>query len=417
MSELTHDVPFKTVADVPLDDQRVLLRADFNAPMHDGAIVDDDRISATLPTLRHLLDRDASVVITAHAGRPTNGYDRSLSLRLVSDRLAELLDREVQFLPECVGGSTRRQTRTMGAGAVALAENLRFHSAETTKNVNRAERFAHALARDSSADYFVQDAFGSVHNSHASIVGVSRFLPAVSGLLVASEYAQITQAIQAPVRPLTIISGGSKVSDKVPLIERYIDIADHIILGGGPANTLLAYRGHEVGQSLAERDINPILKLIYERARQKVGEDKIDDLIVLPQDLAYEDVDGNRRECDVSDFPRDAIAYDIGRKSVEQAIALMGNQGTVIFNGPVGLFEKPGFAQSSVELARHIADSNLDSIVGGGDTGAMIRSVPGLANGITHMSRGGQACLRLISGGNMPGIDALMQKGGTHGNN
>lgn len=398
-----------TVRDVPLEHKTVLVRADYNVPLtKDGHISDDLRIRASLPTLRYLLDQGCKVVIMSHLGRP-EGRDASLSLEPVAQRLGELLGRPVQFVDDCIGDGVYQAVKKAPMKSVLLLENLRFYKEEEADD----EAFAKKLAHDSQAQYFVQDGFGVVHRAHASTHAITLFVPSVSGLLLEKEYVTITNAMENPKRPLMAAIGGAKVSDKIAVIERFVEKADQLIIGGAMANTFLKYKGLSVGTSMAEDDQTDTLNHIYDAARQKVGDEKVDEFVLLPTDVAVAHaIDGGerRRIVSVDQIAADDMALDIGDESIETMVRTVAPAGTVIWNGTLGYAELPEFAHGSARLALALASQpQTDSIIGGGDTADFVLKWDGEGGkSFTHVSTGGGASLELMAGEKLPGVESLL---------
>lgn len=403
----------KTVRDVPLDGHTILLRADYNVPLNkDGTIADDYRILQSLPTLRYLLDeRNARIVICSHLGRPKGKVVPELSLEVVAGHLEKLLKRPVTFVNRSVGDSVRLATKRLRSGEVVLLENLRFHSEEEANDAD----FAHELAKDSNARYFVQDGFGVVHRAHASTVAITQYLPSVGGLLLEKEYQEILGSLHAPKRPLTAVLGGAKVADKIEMINTFISQADQIIIGGAMANTFLQYKGIQVGKSFVEDEQTAILDTIYQNARKKVGPEKVDDFLYLPKDVAVaQSTEGKqpRKEVPVAKVHPEEMILDVGSKSMSEIEKLIGRSGTVIWNGTLGLAEMLSFAYGSSRLALHLArHPDITSIIGGGDTADFVLGWDKKHKGasFTHISTGGGACLELIGGKALPGVESLLK--------
>lgn len=400
----------KTLRDVPIDGQTVLVRADYNVPLDkDGTIRDDLRIRASLPTLQYLLDHGCKVVIISHLGRPEGKRDMTYSLRPVADRLATLLNREVRLADNCIGDRAYQTAKTATPQTVVLFENLRFHAEEEENN----EVFARAIAKASGAKYMVQDGFGVVHRAHASTDAITRFLPSVAGLLLEREYMMLTQSLEAPKRPLVAILGGAKVSDKIMIIERFVDKADTILIGGAMANTFLEYLGKSVGASKFEPGQHEVLDQIYAAARAKVGASAVDEFLLVPQDVAVArqiSADEPRRVVAVDAIATDDIALDIGDKTIDRYAKVLDGAGTVIWNGPVGYSELENFAHGSARIALALATkSSVTSIVGGGDTADFVLKWDGQGGkSFSHVSTGGGAGLELMAGKKLPGVEALL---------
>lgn len=393
-----------TVRDVPVDHKVVLVRVDYNVPLDKkGAIRDDFRIQASLPTLRYLLDKGATVVILSHLGRPV-GRDERYSLSPVAARLEQFLGKPVTFVEDCIGDTVAQAVKQASAGSVLLLENIRFYSGEEAND----DAFAKAIAESTKARYYVQDGFGVVHRAHASTDAITRYIPSVAGLLLEKEYTTITEALEHPRHPFIAVLGGAKVSDKIPLIERFIEVADKIVIGGAMANTILAHQGVSVGQSRVESGQGAIIDRLLQAAKQKAA-----DLILMPEDLAVGkaiDIAAIRRSVELSAVPTDAFALDIGDRSIEALARTVTDAGTVIWNGPLGYAELPEFAHSSARLALSLATQpKTTSIIGGGDTADFVRSWAGEdTSAFTHISTGGGAGLELMSGQRLPGVESLL---------
>lgn len=399
----------QTISTVPLQGQTVLLRADYNVPLAaDGAIADDFRIRASLPTVKKLLQDGCKVVIISHLGRP-EGIDEKLSLEPIAQRLAELLGESVRFVDQTVGDKARMAIKRAPKRCVIVLENLRFDPREEAND----EGFARELALTSGARYFVQDGFGVVHRAHASTAAITMQLPSVAGLLLEREYTSITKAMQTPKRPLVAVLGGAKVSDKIPLIQRFIDVADTIFVGGAMANTILAHQGLFLGASKVEADQGGVIDELYVAAAKKVGTDKVDSLIVLPTDVAVAtsiDKAQPRRDVNVSAIEANDMALDVGEKSIAHLAHLVKDAGTVIWNGTLGIAELPNFAHGSARLALALATQpSTTSIIGGGDTADFVINWDARhGDSFTHVSTGGGASLELMAGEKLPGIESLL---------
>ena len=400
----------KTVRDVPIDGKIVLLRADYNVPLDSsGNIADDYRIVSSLPTLKYLTEeRGCRVVIISHLGRP-KGVDASLSLKLVAGRLQKLLNKKVQFVPACIGDKVKIATKKMSPGNVILLENLRFHEQEEAND----EGFAKRLAKDSHASYFVQDGFGVVHRAHASTSAITQFLPSVGGLLVEREYKSIKGAMLHPKQPLTAVLGGAKIADKIELIDKFINKADQIVIGGAMANTFLLYKGVNVGKSLVDPDEKAIIDKIYLDVAKKVGLEKVDDFLYIPTDVAVaEKIDKKqpRKEVDVHKVHSDEVILDIGTHSIDEIEKRIGTSGTVVWNGTLGYAEILNFAYSSARLALHLAKNpDITSIIGGGDTADFVLDWDKQkGKSFSLVSTGGGASLELMSGKKLPGVEPLL---------
>ena len=400
----------RTLADVPLDGRTVLLRADYNVPLlANGTIADDYRMTQSVPTIRALLDRGCKVIICSHLGRPDGKVVASESLAPVAEHLTELLGTHVAFVPDCIGDRVKQATKHLAKGKVLLLENLRFHAGEEANDPN----FAELLAKDTGAEYFVQDGFGVVHRAHASTDAITRYLPSVAGLLLVKEYEAITGAMANPTHPMVAVLGGAKISDKIKVIERFVQIADKIIIGGAMANTFLKYHGREIGKSVHEAGLDDILKRIYDAAEAKVGAKNLDEFIILPTDVAVAaaiNEKARRAVVRVDDIDRDDYILDIGFESIDTATEALQGAGTVVWNGTMGYAELPQFAHGSARIALALASQpETVSVIGGGDTADFVLHWDSQKGGsFSHVSTGGGASLELMAGEPMPGIEALL---------
>jgi len=391
----------KLVVDqVDLAGKRVFLRADFNVPLDGARVTDDTRITAVLPTLSSCLDRGASVVLASHLGRPKGKADPKYSLRPVAERLEALLGRPVPLLSDCVGPEVEERVRDLEPGEVVLLENLRFHAEEE----GNEENFAKGLAR--LADYYVNDAFGTAHRAHASTVGITKFVQkSAAGLLMEKELEYLGKAMQRPERPFVAILGGAKGSDKLGVIRNLLQKVDALIIGGGMAYTFLKAAGQQVGKSLVEED-----KL--ELARQLASEAKRKNVrLLLPVDhvvAAKPEVTARPRTVHEGEaIPADLMALDIGPKTIERFSEEIARARTIVWNGPMGVFEVEPFAKGTRKIAQAVADNvGATSIAGGGDTVSAVHQA-GVAERITHISTGGGASLEFLGGRTLPGVQAL----------
>lgn len=389
----------KTILDADLKGKKVLCRCDFNVPTNDeGVITDDSRIRKSLPTIQHLLEQGAAVILCSHKGRPKNGYEEKYSLKVVQQRLQELLGIPVALADDIVGPKAQEMAAALQPGQVLLLENVRFMKGETKNGMELAKQYA-ALA-----EVFVNDAFGSCHRAHSSTVGVASFLPAYSGLLVKKELDIMGKAISDPNRPLVLIMGGSKVSDKIGVIDHMLSLADHIIIGGGMSYTFTAARGGKIGTSLCETEsFGYCLELLKKAEEQGVK-------IHLPVDTVAADhfaADAEPVLFDEGQIPDNMMGLDIGPKTREIYADLIKNAGTVIWNGPMGVFEFPAFAAGTQAVAKAMAESPAVTIVGGGDSAAAVEQM-GYSDQITHVSTGGGASLEFFAGAELPGVAALL---------
>ena len=389
----------KTILDADLKGKKVLVRCDFNVPTNDdGVITDEGRIVKTLPTIHYLLEQGAAVILCSHKGRPKNGYEEKYSLKVVQARLSEKLGLPVDLASDVVGPEAQEKAAKLQPGQVLLLENVRFMTGETKNNMELAEKYA-ALA-----EIFVNDAFGSCHRAHSSTVGVASFLPAYSGLLVKKELDYMGKAISDPVRPLVMIMGGSKVSDKIGVIDNMLSLADHIIIGGGMSYTFSAAQGGKIGTSLCEQESFAYCLELLKKAEEKGVK------IHLPLDSVCADhfaADATPVLYAAGEIPDDMMGLDIGpetRKAYDQVIA---NAGTVIWNGPMGVFEFPAFAEGTRAVAQAMVDSKAITIIGGGDSAAAVEQM-GYSEKISHVSTGGGASLEFFAGEALPGVVALL---------
>lgn len=394
----------KTIEDIQVSGKKVFVRADFNVPMDDAQnITNDTRIRATLPTINYLLEQGAAVILSSHLGRPKGQVKPELSLAPVAARLAELLNKEVKFAPDCVGAETEAMAKALQPGEVMLLENLRFH-AEEEKN---DEGFAAQLA--ALADVAVDDAFGCAHRGHASNDGITRKLETVAGYLIGKELAFIGKALAAPERPFVAIVGGAKVSDKIAVIDNMIEKVDTIIIGGGMANTFNAAKGLPIGASLSEPDKYDLARELLAKAEAKGVK------VVLPVDVVVADkfaADANSKTVAADAVEDGWMALDSGAKTAELYAEALAGAKTIIWNGPMGVFEFDAFAKGTETVAKAVAeatDKGATSIVGGGDSIAALKKT-GLSAKISHISTGGGATLEYLEGKVLPGIAALAER-------
>ncbi|MCL2588402.1 MAG: phosphoglycerate kinase [Oscillospiraceae bacterium] len=392
----------KTIRDVDVAGKKVLLRCDFNVPLdkQTGEITDDKRIVASLPTIRYLLDQGAAIICCSHLGRPKGEWNPALSLAPVARRLSDLLGVPVQMARDVIGDDAKSLAAALQPGQVMLLENLRYH-AEETKN---DPAFAKELAN--LADVFVSDAFGTVHRAHASTAGVADYLPAVSGFLVARELELLGGALTAPKRPFVAILGGAKVSDKLGVIQNLLEKADALIIGGGMSYTFCKAQGGKIGKSLCEDD-----KLDYARDMLAKAEERGVKLLIPPDTLAAAEfaADATPVPCSSYDIPDELMGLDIGKESIALFTAEIANAGTVVWNGPMGVFEFPAFAEGTKAVAEALAKSDAVTIIGGGDSAAAVMQF-GLSDQMTHVSTGGGASLEFLEGKVLPGVACLQDK-------
>lgn len=400
----------RTIESVPIHGKTVLLRVDYNVPQNeDGSIADDFRIRASLPTIKRLIREKCKIIIISHLGRPDGEKNLKYSLEPAAQRLAELLGRSIRFVDCCIGDKACMAVKQGAPGSITVLENLRFHPGEEAND----EDFARQLYLAAGADYFVQDGFGVVHRAHASTEAITHFLPSVAGLLLEKEVDTITDTMEHPKHPVVAVLGGAKVSDKIHVFETMIDIADHIVVGGAMANTFLAYKGVNVGRSKCETDQDEMLSKIYKKAVDKVGLEHIDDFILLPTDVAVTtDINSEqpRQEVDIWQIPADDLAVDIGKNSTKAMIEVVEKAKTVIWNGTLGLAEKPEFAYASIQLARALKarKDSTTSVIGGGDTADFALNWDKDGKSFSHVSTGGGASLDLMTGKKLPGVESLL---------
>ncbi len=391
----------KTVRDVDVSGKKVLLRCDFNVPMAkdgSGVITDDKRIRAALPTIQYLLEQNAAVIACSHLGKPKNGPDPALSLSPVARRLGELLGKPVAMAADVVGPDARAKAAALKPGGILLLENTRFEKGETKNDPVLARAMA------DMADVYVSDAFGAVHRAHASTAGVADYLPAVSGFLIQKELDFIGGALANPRRPLVAILGGSKVSSKIGVINNLLEIADTIIIGGGMAYTFSAARGGKVGDSLLEADWQDYANDMVKKAADKGVK------LLLPVDTVVADAfapDARSQVVAAGEIPDGWQGLDIGPETVKLYCAAVADAGTVIWNGPMGVFEFPAFAGGTEAVAEALSKTDAITIIGGGDSAAAVQQL-GYADRMTHISTGGGASLEFMEGKELPGVACLL---------
>ncbi|WP_017178558.1 phosphoglycerate kinase [Actinomyces timonensis] len=383
--------------------KRVLVRSDFNVPLDaDKNITDDGRIQAALPTLRKLLEAGAKVIITAHLGRPKGQANPDFSLAPVAKRLAEVTGVKVVLAEDTVGESAKAAVAAMSAGEIVLLENVRFNAAETSKDDAEREAFAAQLAE--LADAFVSDGFGVVHRKQASVYDIAKILPAAAGLLVVKEIESLGRAVNNPERPYTVVLGGSKVSDKLGVIANLLSKADRLLIGGGMAYTFLVAQGYEVGTSLLEKDQVETVKGYLETAKANGVELLLPvDTVVAPEFKA----DAPATVVAADAIPADQMGLDIGPKTAELFGKAIASSKTVVWNGPMGVFEFEAFAAGTKAVAQAISDSDAFSVIGGGDSAAAVRTLGFDETTFSHISTGGGASLELLEGKTLPGIAVL----------
>lgn len=387
----------QTIKDMDVQGKKVLVRVDFNVPLKEGKVTDDTRIQAALPTINALLERGAAVILCSHLGRPKDEPDPAYSLKPVAEYLAEVIGQRVAFAEDCIGPAAEAAAQALQPGEVLVLENTRFHKAEKKNDPEMARQLA------SLADLYVNDAFGSAHRAHASTEGVTHYLPAVAGLLMEKEIQYLGQAIAEPKRPFVTILGGAKISDKIGVITNLLNIADQILIGGGMANTFFKAQGYPMADSLVEEEALELAGELLKKGGTKLR---------LPVDVVIADAFDNEaqtRVIPVGPVPDGWRILDIGPETVEKYSKVISQAGTVVWNGPMGVFEMPHFAKGTFGVAQAIADSDAVSIIGGGDSAAAINQ-SGLADKITHISTGGGASLEMLEGKVLPGLAALNDK-------
>ena len=390
----------KTIRDVDVRGKRVFVRVDFNVPLDDGQITDDRRIREALPTIVELRRQGARVILASHLGRPDGKVMTGLRLDPVAVRLSELLGAPVRKLPDCVGPEVARAVAEMRDGDVVLLENLRFHPEEEAND----EQFARALA--SLADVYVNDAFGTAHRAHASTVGITRFLPAVAGLLMEKELVYLSRILEDPRRPFVAILGGKKVSDKIGVIRNLLTRADMLLIGGAMSYTFLRAKGLRVGASLCEEDKLELARSLMDDAAGRRIAFRLPDDVMVADRFAE---DAARRVVAAAAIPQGWMGMDIGPQTAAAYADVIARAGTVMWNGPMGVFEFPAFAAGTRAVAEAMAGSKAVTIVGGGDSAAAVQQM-GLADRMTHISTGGGASLEFLEGKELPGVAALLDR-------
>ena len=394
----------KSVEDIDVAGKRVLCRCDFNVPTKDGKITSDKRIVAALPTIQYLVKHGARVILCSHMGKPKNGPDPAFSLQVVAERLSELLGQPVKMAKDVVGESAQSLAASLKDGEVMLLENTRFEKGETKNDPELSKKLA------SMADIFVNDAFGTAHRAHASTAGVADYLPAVCGYLVQKEVSIMGKALADPERPFVAILGGAKVSDKLNVINNLLEKVDTLIIGGGMAYTFVAAKGYGIGKSLFDAEKVDYCKKMLEKAEEKGVK------LLLPVDTVVakdfpDPIDGEIevKTVDVTAIPDDMEGLDIGEKTRALFADAVKSAKTVVWNGPMGVFENPTLAKGTIAVAQALVDSDAVTIVGGGDSAAAVEKL-GFASKITHISTGGGASLEFLEGKELPGVACLLDK-------
>jgi phosphoglycerate kinase len=393
-------MPPRSITTADVAGKRVLVRVDFNVPIENGAIADDTRIRAALPTIAWLRERGATIILCSHLGRPKGKRDPKFSLAIVAERLSEIIATPVQLIGAIVGPEAETQVKSLKPGDVALLENIRFEPGEEANDPELAKQLA-ALG-----DLFVNDAFGAAHRAHASTVGVTQFLPAYAGFLIDAELKALDRIVEHPERPFVAILGGAKVSDKLAVLDNLLGKVDALLIGGGMANTLLLAQGKPVGKSLAEPDLVERGRELFERANA------LGAALEVPTDAIVSDsIDGDGWRAPIDTIDAGDAIFDIGPETAERYSGIIATAKTIFWNGPMGVAEKPQFSNGTRDLARAVAESSGYSVVGGGDSVAAVEQL-GFADRIDHISTGGGASLEYVEGRTLPGIAAIPQAEG-----
>jgi len=389
-----------SISDLDLKGKRVFMRVDFNVPLADGKITDDTRIKAALPSIRYVIEKSGKLILASHLGRPKGKPEPKYSLKPVAAQLAELLAKQVQFAPDCVGPEVEKMVAALKPGDALLLENLRFHAEEEKNDPGFAKQLA-ALC-----DVYINDAFGAAHRAHASTAGVVAYVKqAAAGFLMQKEIESLTYALTKAEKPYVAIVGGAKISDKIELVENFINIANNILIGGAMAYTFFRAKGLATGKSLVEIDKIDLAKDLLAKASQKnvAIELPVDHVVAPGLDSATSQV------TPVDRTPADQMGLDIGPETIRRYSEIISRAKTIVWNGPMGVFENPKFAQGTFAIARAIAESKAFSIVGGGDSAAAVAQ-SGMESRITHISTGGGATLEFLSGRKLPGVEVLTDK-------
>lgn len=391
----------KSIEDINVKGKKVIVRVDFNVPLDDNMeITDDKRIRAALPTIKYLVDNNAKTIIVSHLGRPKNGFEDKFSMKPTADRLEKLLGKEVILAKDVIGSDAKEKTASLKEGQILILENVRFHKEETKNEPGFAKELA------SLAEIFVNDAFGTSHRAHASTAGLADYLPAVCGYLIQKEIDFMGQALTKPARPFVAILGGAKVSDKIGVIENLLEKVDSLIIGGGMAYTFLKAKGYAIGNSICEKDKIDLAKKIMDIAEEKGVNLMLPIGSVVGKDFKN---DAESKYVPSDAMPDGWMGMDIGTLTIEKFSKVIKKAKTIVWNGPMGVFEFPNYAKGTKEIAKAVAESSAISIVGGGDSAAAIEQL-GFSDKISHISTGGGASLEFLEGKILPGIDVLMDK-------
>ena len=388
----------KSLKDYDFKGKRVLVRVDFNVPLEDGKVTDTNRIEAALPTIKYLMNEDAKVILMSHLGRPKGEVKEEFKMDPVGKELANLLNKEVVKVDDCIGDEVKKAVGNMENGDVLLLENTRFYPGEKANDPEFAKKLTE------NADIFVLDAFGAAHRAHASTVGVTEYLPSAAGFLLMRELNALGDVMDNPASPFVAIMGGAKISGKISVIENLLDKVDYILTGGGIANTFLKSQGYEVGESLVEDDKLETARELIKKAKEK------NVILLTPKDVVIADKfakDANSREVDVGEIPEDWQILDSGgSKTIEEYTKIIKKAKTVIWNGPIGVFEFEKFAKGTTAIAKALAETDAKTVIGGGESAAAVKQA-GLIDEMTHVSTGGGASLRFFEGKPLPAVETI----------
>ena len=391
----------KTIKDIDLKGKKVLVRCDFNVPMDENKnITDNARIVAALPTIKHLLENNCAIILCSHLGRPKGEFKPEFSLKPVAKELSKLLDKQVIMSNDVIGEDTKKKAEELKNGEIMLLENVRFHREETDNDPEFSKQLA------SLAEIYVNDAFGAAHRAHSSTAGVAQYLPAVAGLLIEKELKFLGNALNNPERPFIAILGGAKVSDKIGVIDNLLEKVDTLMIGGGMAYTFFKAQGYEVGKSLCELDKLDLARELMEKAKNKGVK------LMLPIDTKIGkefDINTESKTVKYTEIPADWEGFDIGEETIKLFSEELRKAKTIVWNGPLGLFEFPQFAIGTNEIAKVLSEINATTIIGGGDSAAAVKKA-GLQDKMTHISTGGGASLEFLEGKKLPGIECLINK-------